>query len=151
MKKRILLGLALLVLLSLLLVVFVVVPTRNDLTRARKTLGGPLDKLTDERVEEAKQDIESALNRLDSVPARILGFVPIVGGSLDAAEAVSRAVLPALDAGLELRTRADEIEKNGVLQEGRIQLESFETLMEPLSNEVETLTELEEKLEAQKK
>ena len=150
MKKRILLGLALLVLFFLLLVVFVVVPTRNDLSDARKTLGGPLDRLTDERVEEAKQDIESALNRLDSLPARIVGFAPVAGANLDAAEAVSRAVLPALDAALELRTRADDIEESGVLQQGRIQLESFETLMEPLANEVETLTKLEEELEEQK-
>lgn len=149
-KKRILLGLALLVLLFLLLVIFVAVPTRNDLSKARKALGGPLNKLTDEQVEEARQNIESALDRLDGVPARVLGLAPVMGANLDAAEGVARAVLPVLDTGLELKTLADEIEQSGVLADGRVQLESFETLLDPLSAEVETLTTLEEELERNK-
>lgn len=150
MKKRILLGLALLVLLFLLLVIVVAVPTRNDLSKARKALGGPLNKLTDEQVGEAKQNIESALDRLDGLPARVLGLAPVMGANLDAAEGVARAVLPVLETGLELKTLADEIETNGVFQDGRVQLESFDALVDPLSAEVETLTTLEEELEKHK-
>jgi Protein of unknown function (DUF4012) len=149
-KKRILLGLALLVLLLIVLSLVVLIPTRNDLTRARKAFGGPLNRLTDERAEEAKQDIESALSRLDGFSGKILGAVPVMGTNLDAIEGVSEAVLPAIDAGLELKTKADEIEDDGVLSEGRFQLESFAELEAPLAEQVDTLTALEEELEAQK-
>ena len=150
MKKRILVGLALLVSVFVLLTLLVLVPTRNDLVQARKTLGGPLNRLTDERAEEAKQDIESALERLDGPTAKVLGVVPVLGANLDAIEEVAEGILPAIDAGLELKTVADQVEEQGVLSEGRFQLDSFSQIEEPLKKQIETLTELEEALESQK-
>ena len=148
MKKRILLGLALLVLLFLILLAFVVIPVRDDLLAARRILRGPLEKLNDERVEEAKAHVESALGKLDSFPAKVLGLVPFVGGNLDAVERVSERVPPALDAGLVLKTEAEALEDGGVLDRGRVKVEALASLEGPLEDQVETLTALEEELAA---
>ena len=128
----------------------VLVPTRNDLISAQEILGGPLDKLTEERAEEAKRDIQSAIDRLNGVTGKLLGALPVLGANLDAVEAVAEAILPTIDAGLELKTRAEELEEAGVLIDGRVRLDAFATLEEPLAEQVETLNALEKELKEQR-
>ena len=128
----------------------VLVPTRNDLTSAQAILGGPLDQLTEERAEEAKRSIQSAIDRLNGVTGKLLGAVPVLGANLDAVEAVAEAILPTIDAGLELKTRAEELEDTGLFKDGRVRLDAFATLEEPLAEQVETLTGLEEEIKEQR-
>ena len=148
MKKRILLGLALLIVLLAVLTAFVALPTRSDLIEAQNILSGPLDDLSDDKVRSARAAIQRALDRLDGIPARIVGVVPIVGHNLDAVESVAEAIPPALDAGLRLKDAADTLEKGGVFENGRVRVEAISGLRGPLEAEEAALADLEEELTA---
>ena len=146
MKKRILLGLTLLIVLLLGLLAYVALPARNDLVQARTILSGPLEDLTEENVRDAKASIDSALGRLRSIPARILGFVPVAGRNLEAVEAVAERIPPALDAGLRLKNEVETLEKGGLFSNGRVRVEALTRLRAPLAEEIDALDALEQEL-----
>lgn len=146
MRKRILLGLALLIVLLLALLAYVALPARNDLLQARNILSGPLEDLSDENVREAKDSIDQALGRLRSIPARILNFVPVAGRNLQAVEDVAGRVPPALDAGLRLKNEVEQLEKGGVFSKGRVRVDALAALRAPLEDEVDALEALEQEL-----
>ena len=146
MKRRILLGLALLTVLLLVLLAYVALPARDDLQQARDILSGPLEELTDEKVSEAKASIDDALGRLRGIPARVLGLVPVAGNNLRAVEAVADRIPPVLDAGLRLKNEVEKLEKGGVFRQGRVRVDALAELRAPLEEEVDALGSLEQEL-----
>ena len=148
MLKRILIGLALVIVFVAAVTVYLGVATAADLLAARRALQGDVAELEADEIEEARDRLESASDRLDGFLASTVGIVPVVGQNLRAIEAVSDGAGPVLDSALELRKTADEIEEQDLVEAGRVQLDLIERLASPLRGEAEALDELHAKLEA---
>ncbi|MDQ4096070.1 MAG: DUF4012 domain-containing protein [Actinomycetota bacterium] len=122
----------------------------NDLAEARDLLSQPAADLTHDEGERVNALLNDVNERVTGVPASLIGWIPIVSANLDALDAVSGSVPPVVDRALELRDAADELARQGLLRDGRVDLAAIEELRPAVQAEAEALRDLEEALEANK-
>lgn len=146
-RSKILLGALALVVLVAALTAMVALPAVHDLQAARGALEGSAADLESEDVSSALDYLERVDHRLSGVSAHVLGFVPVVGPSLNAMRAVAASARPVLTTGLTLKQRLDELRKEGLLDHGRIRLDAIATLRDPVESEISALGALEGRVE----
>lgn len=130
--------------LTLLCLVYVAATAGRELTAARRILSGisvPNAERAD--VVAAKDHLWRAVHYLDSVPAVALRAVPVARQNLDALEALTKATIPVLNAGLALDEYLDEVEDARLIRDGRLDLEMIDRLGPPLQAQIEAVTALE--------
>jgi Protein of unknown function (DUF4012) len=143
-KRRVLIAAFALISLLAILVAFVATSIDADLDRVRDRLDkASVSDLDEADVEEIRADVDSVLDRIHSIPGRIVGLLPVLSSNLDAVEDVADSLVPVLASGLDLRAAAEDLEDGGVLENGRIQIDAIEALKEPLEHEIAALEELE--------
>jgi Protein of unknown function (DUF4012) len=147
MKKRILIGVFLAVLVVVLVSTYLAIATAGDLLAARNALRGSVEDLEAGEIEEARSALSSAADRLDGVMASTVGVIPVVGHNLRALETVADGAGPVLDSALELRRTADELDQENLVQNGRVRLDLLERLAGPLESQAEALGDLTKGLE----
>ena len=144
MKRRILLGLVVLVVVLALAAAYVALPVIGDLRAVRRTLvEQPLDDIERNDVRSAQARLRRARSRLDSIPGKVLGVLPVVGSNLNAVDALAEALDPVLETGLELKEAVDELAEDELVSNGKIRLREVKSLEGPLGREVEALRTLE--------
>ena len=126
-------------LVLLVLSLFVVGSVARDLLAAREALEGSLEDIDRSEVMEAREHLESAAADLDGWIAEGLGLLPVVGTNLHAVEEVTDNALPVLDSAIGLQDAVDSLDEEGLVEEGRVQIEEIEALSEPLATEVQNL------------
>ncbi len=145
MKRRVFLGLLAVVLVLGALSAIVAIPIGNDLEDVRARLEeGSVGDLDADEVAAIEADVKGVLDRIHSVPGRILGLVPIWSSNLEAVETIAEKLLPAINAGQELQRVVERLEKGGILEDGRVDIKAVRALREPLEREVSALEALEE-------
>ncbi|HEY7875199.1 MAG TPA: DUF4012 domain-containing protein [Actinomycetota bacterium] len=122
----------------------VALPSVRDLKAARAVLGGSAADLGEADVERADRYLARVVDRLEGLPARVLGVVPVVGPSLGAMRAVATAARPVLAAGLALKEGLDDVRETGIVDRGRVRVERLAALRAPLQTEVDALAALED-------
>ena len=142
LKCKILFSVAGVLLLFVLLLAYVGLTAGRDLFAARDILTGSAADLDTDSINEALDHLESASSGLDSVPAKILGIVPVVGHNLDAADALADAAIPVLEEAQDVNAGLDRLEAKGVIVDGRIQVDEIADLQDPLAREAEALATL---------
>ena len=144
MKRRVFIAVLVLVLVLGVLTAIVAIPIDRTMGSIRARLAEvSVSDLDDAEVEEIRAEVESVLDRVDSLPGQIVGLLPVLSSNLDTVEEVSDALIPAITTGLELRHAAEELEDGGVLKNGRIQIEAIKSIQAPLERELAALEELE--------
>ena len=129
--------------LIVLLGLYVALTVGPDLAAARRALGGSPTALKRNAIVNARGHLAAADRELESLPARILGFVPVVSQNLAAIKAAAGAGVGALDAAAELAPLVEELRQEGFLQSGRVRLAALEGLRAPLERQAGALAELE--------
>jgi hypothetical protein len=122
-------------------------PVANKLRTARDLLRQPANELRDEEGRLAIDLLDEVHARVTSVPARLIGWVPVVSANLDAMEAVSGRVPPVIRRALDLRASAEELADSGVLRGGRVDLDVITKIRPSLAASSEALSDLRVELE----
>ena len=130
-----------------LLSAYVMLPVAGKLSSARDLLSRPAADLTQEQGDRVTTLLDEVHDRVTGLPARLIGWIPVVSANLDAIEAVSSKVPPVVERALRLRAAADALAQGGVLQGGRIDIAAVQDLQPAVSAEKEALTELRIALE----
>lgn len=125
-----------------LLSAYVTLSVSSDLRAVKETLDSSTRELEAADVAEAEMRLRDALDRLDSPPARMLRFVPVIGQNVGSLKEVVAASIPTLEAGLGLNDAFRTLDSRGLVREGRIQLAELEMLREPVALQIATLREL---------
>lgn len=150
MKKRLLWCAVLLIVVVLALLAYVAVPAADKLLTARDLIDQPLDELSDAEGEQAEKLLEEAHADLTGPAARTISWIPVIHQNLGALDKSALAARPALSAGLALMQKADGIREQGLLEDGRIQLERITQLEEPLEVQLAALRRLQKTLESER-
>ncbi|MGH2753113.1 MAG: DUF4012 domain-containing protein [Actinomycetota bacterium] len=146
-KKKVFLGVALVVVVVAALSGYVAFQIVGDLRAARATLTGETSELTGDDLAAAIGHLEDVSEVLDGPAAKSLGLVPVVGQNLRALDSVVASSIPALEDAERLRTRIDEVEGAGLIDEGRVQIQRLDRLREPLARQTASLRDLRASLE----
>lgn len=127
-----------------LLSAYVVLSVASDLRAVKATLDSDTRSLEASDVAEAEARLLSARDRLEGLPARMLRFVPVVGQNIGSLRDVVAASIPTLQAGLGLNEALEELDRSGLVDDGRIDIGAIRRLEEPVSIQVATLLQLDE-------
>ena len=150
LKRRWVLVVAGLLFAATAVTLFVALSVALDLAAARRTLFVAPQRLETEDVEDALARLERAEGTLESLPARAVGWLPVVKQNFDAVHAVAEGAAPLLTAALELGRAIDEVQAEEVFVEGAVNLELLGGLEAPLRDEVGALADLAEIVEARR-
>ena len=127
-----------------LLAVFVLVPIANDLDAVGDEISDrSVRDFDDDTVADIREDIDGALDRIHSLPGRVVGIVPILSSNMDAVEDVASTLRASLDAAVDLRNEATRLEDKGILHDGRVDVDAIAALKEPLDRELAVLEDLQ--------
>lgn len=121
---------------------YVMLSVSSDLRAVKETLDSSTRELDAAGVAEAEMRLRDALGRLDSLGARMLRFVPVIGQNVGSLKEVVATSIPTLDAGLGLNDALSALDSHGLIKDGRIQLAELEKLKEPVALQIATLREL---------
>lgn len=146
MKFRIFVALCIIVLLLIVSAVYVAATSASDLIAARRALEGDVAELDLGEIEDARDRLDSASDRLDGTIASIIGIVPVLGQNLGALEAVADGAGPVLDAATDLKATADDIQEQDLVQDGRVQLDLIERISAPLAEQADALAGMNDRL-----
>ena len=125
---------------------FVILPVARDLSAAKSVLARPPADLTDADIAAARTHLDSARDRLGSIPARALGIVPVVGSNLAAVRAVTEEAARELDAGGAVAAVLETTDRAGVIDEGAVNVQLLDDLAGPLEDQLAALRTLQDVL-----
>jgi hypothetical protein len=128
------------------LTVYVGLRAGADLMSARRVLSLSSARLNLSRIQRARADVRRAIGELGSPPARVLKAVPVVGQNLDALDAVARATVPVLKAGMALETVAHALANEGLMHNGAVRLDMLRRLRAPVRAQASSLAGLEQQV-----
>jgi Protein of unknown function (DUF4012) len=142
-KKRLLWGALVLLLVVMGLLAYVAVPAADKLYTVRDILDQPLGEISDEEGDRAMELLDEAQSDLTSPAARAISWIPVIRQNISALDDTAGEARPALATGLTLRREADRMRQEGLLEDGRIPLERIAELDEPLNDQLRALERLQ--------
>ena len=148
MKSKVLLALALLVVVVGVLSAYLILTAGRELFAARAALSGSTHDLSEDALRSARDHLRRAVDHLDSMPARILGIVPLAGHNVRAVRAVAQSGIPVLSSGVALDRQLTAIEGQGLMESGRVRLDLIEGLLDPLRREAIALGTMQQRIVA---
>lgn len=149
-KRRVVLAVAGLLFAVTMVTLFVALSVALDLAAARRTLFVAPQRLEAGDVEDARDRLERATATLESLPARVVGWLPVIKQNFDAVHAVAEGASPLLTTAQELGRALDEVQAGRVFVDGAVDLELLGRLDAPLRAEVAAVTDLAEIVEARR-
>ncbi|MGH2791923.1 MAG: DUF4012 domain-containing protein [Actinomycetota bacterium] len=150
MKRRIVLAALGLLFLVGALCLYVALSVAGDLRTAQRTLLKNPQQLDAEEIEGASDRLDDVVATLGSLPARLVGWLPIVRQNFDAVRTVAEGGAPVLRRAGELSSTIQQVQDQGVFDSGAVDLEVLTRLEEPLRAEGEELTSLIHELESRR-
>ena len=134
---------ALIVLLSL----YVYVTAGRNLLAARQALDLSVQEVDESSVIEAETHLIEASRQLRSLPARLLGFVPVARQNLRSLRVASDAAVPTVSAAIDLQRTFAALEEQGLVRSERVDVALLERLRGPVAAEAEALENLVRELD----
>ncbi|MBA2724721.1 MAG: DUF4012 domain-containing protein [Actinobacteria bacterium] len=122
-------------------------PVASDLYAARDLLDSNAFEVEASEVAEARQHLERARSRLESLPARILGRVPVLGSQVGVVRSIVDATIPVIDSQMTLTEALDDAKDNGILADGTIDFSITQKLESSLRSTVLALRHLESEID----
>ncbi|MBA2313601.1 MAG: DUF4012 domain-containing protein [Actinobacteria bacterium] len=148
LKKRVLLAALLGTALVAALGLYVAVPVSRDLSSVRALLTRSPERLSGPALEDARERLVHADQRLSSPAALVLGLVPGVRQNLQAVRAVTTAALPVVEAGSDLGSALHSAERTGLLDAGAVRLDTLTRLRAPVDRQAEALSALRSQIQS---
>jgi Protein of unknown function (DUF4012) len=119
----------------------------RPLAAARAALSGSAGRLERSDLATARAELHRARGALDTLPAHLLGAVPVARQNIAAMRAAADAAIPVVDAGLDLDARVASVGRAGLVQDGVIRIAAIESLADPVERERRALEDLERVLQ----
>ena len=133
-----------------LLSLYVAISVAGDLRAAQRTLLENPQQIDQTEIDEALDRLDDAAGTLESLPARLVGWLPIIRQNFDTVRTLAEGASPVLTTAGELGRAVQQIQDQGVFESGAVDLEMLSGLEEPLRAEAEALTSLIDDLEARR-
>ncbi|MGH2698546.1 MAG: DUF4012 domain-containing protein [Actinomycetota bacterium] len=121
---------------------YVMISASLDLMAARRVLTGGALRMEAPPLDEARAHLQGAESRFESLPARLVGWLPVVRQNFSAIRSVAEGTLGLLEPAEEMHGAIEGLEAGGLVSEGSFNLTLLGGLEVPLRNEVEALSEL---------
>lgn len=99
-----------------------------------------------DQIDNARKHLKQAEETFDSLPARAVGWVPVVRQNFEALRSVAVKSLPVVDAAGALAEAVDDVGNSSLITNGGVDLGLFEELQEPLRAQADALSELVDEL-----
>lgn len=121
---------------------YVMISAALDIAAARRALtGGPM-RLEQAELDSARRHLEHAQQIFESLPARAVGWMPVVRQNFGALHSVAEKGLPVAEAASALREAMDEVGESSLIKNGAVELGLLEDLEEPLRAQSSALSSL---------
>ncbi len=114
----------------------------RDIDAARRALAEGSRRLEPAKLDNARRHLEQAEETFDSLPARAVGWVPVVRQNFEALHTVADKGLPVVDATRALMVAVDELGNASLIQNGAVELGLLEELEDPLRAQADALSGL---------
>jgi len=147
LKRKIVLAALGLVFMVGILSLYVAISVAGDLRAAQRTVLQNPQQIDEAEIDEARERLDDAAGTLESLPARLVGWLPIVRQNFDAVSTLADGAAPVLATAGELAQTVQEVQDGGVFEDGAVDLEMVSGLEEPLRAEAGALTNLIDDLE----
>ena len=142
MKKRIVWILVGVFVLTVALSSYVMISAALDIAAARRRLAGGPMRLEQADLDSARRHLEDAQKTFESLPARAVGWMPVVRQNFGALHSVAEKSLPVVEAADALVEAMDEVGESSLIENGAVELGLFEDLEEPLRVQSSALSNL---------
>ena len=142
MRRVFLIGLVVVIVISAM-TAWVAVPVVGHLKAAQDAVSDVDADLSEEQLAAARRDLQAAGDRLDSVPAKILGVVPLLGSNLGAVRSVTENLIPVVDTARRLSRSLRALRKGGFIERGRVRVDDLQALHAPIADAAAALRRLE--------
>ena len=129
---------------------YVAVSVAGDLRTAQRTLLQNPQRIDQAEIDEARDRLKDAAGTLESLPARLVSWLPIVRQNFDAVRTLTEGAAPVLTTAGELGRTVQQVQDQGVFEDEAVDLEVLSRLEDPLRAEVEALTSLVDDLESRR-
>ena len=146
MKARIIWILLGLIVVTVALSGYVMVSAAIDIAAARRALGGGSLRLEPGRIDNARQHLAQAEKTFESLPARLVDWLPVVKQNFQALEGVAEKSLPVVEAAGGLTDAMEGLNSSSFFQDGTIELGLLEALEHPLRAQTAALSALVDEL-----
>ena len=146
MKARIvwiLLGLAVVV---LAVSGYVMVSAAIDVAAARRALAGGSLRLESAQIDNARQHLIRAGETFESLPARAVGWLPLVKQNFGALRGIAEKSLPVVDAAGDLSEAMEGLNSTRFFEDGTVELGLLAALEKPLRAQTSALSGLVDEL-----
>jgi hypothetical protein len=125
---------------------YVAISAALDIVAARRALTGGSLRLEPAQIDDARRHLTQAGQTFESLPARTVGWLPIIKQNFGALQAISEKSLLAVDAAGALGEAMDEVDGSSLIKNGAVDIELLEGLEEPLRAQSSALAGLVEEL-----
>ena len=125
---------------------YVAVSAALDIAAARRALTSGSLRLEPAQIDNARRHLTQAGQTFESLPARAVGWLPIVKQNFGALQAIAEKSLPVVDAAGALGEAMDEVDGSSLIKNGAVDIELLEGFEEPLSAQSSALAGLVEEL-----
>jgi hypothetical protein len=140
-----------LILLGLFVVVvalsgYVMASAAIDIAAARRALSGGSLRLDPARIDNARQHLAQAEKAFESLPARVVGWLPVVKQNFQALEGIAEKSLPVVEAAGDLTDAMEGLNSSSFFENGTVELGLLEDLEHPLRAQTAALSALVDEL-----
>jgi Protein of unknown function (DUF4012) len=147
LRRKILFGALIFTMLVVISAAYVGIRVRNELIATRSLLTESPTTLTGSSIARADEHLEAAVAELNSPPAKFLRLLPITRQNVVALETVARDTRPVLESAHVLEEVVGNIESQGLMVNGRVDIGLLQRLENPLSEQIARLSALERSAE----
>jgi len=145
--RKVLRAVAGLLLLIVVLALYVFATAGRNLIAARSALSLSVEGVDEASAIEAETHLIQASRQLESIPARLLGLVPIARQNLEALKRASDAAVPTVGAAIDLQHAFARLEDEGLVEAAKVNTSLLSDLQEPVVSETEALEILVQEIE----
>lgn len=126
---------------------YVMISASLDLVAARRVLTGGAFRMEASQLADARGHLRDAESRFESLPARIVGWLPVVRQNFSAIRTVAEGAHGLLKPAEELQEAVESLEDGELVAGGSFNLTMLAALEGPLLDEAEALSELRSTIE----
>lgn len=125
---------------------YVMASAAIDIAAARRALTGGSLRLERAQMDNARRHLEQAEKTFESLPARAVGWLPVVKQNFSALQGIAEESLPVVEAAGDLSGAMEGLDSTSLFEDGTVEIGLLEALEEPLRAQTLALSGLVDEL-----